>query len=70
MKRLMNGAETVVREMLEGVVALGNDVAVMDDETVVVRTDLGAREQRQVAVLSGEAADMNPRTQAMSGPAC
>ena len=60
MKRLMNSAETVVREMLEGVVSLGSDVAVLDDENVVVRADLGPRDRRKVAVLSGGGSGHEP----------
>ena len=60
MKRLMNSAETVVREMLEGVVSLGNDIAVLDDENVVVRADLGPRDHRKVAVLSGGGSGHEP----------
>src|ERR1700733_1827441 len=60
MKRLMNSAGTGVREMLEGVGALGSDVAVLDDENVVVRADLGPRDRRKVAVLSGGGSGHEP----------
>jgi ATP-dependent dihydroxyacetone kinase len=60
MKRLMNSADTVVREMLEGVVSLGRDVAILDDENVVVRTDLGPRDHRNVTVLSGGGSGHEP----------
>jgi len=60
MKRLMNSAETVVREMLEGVASLQSDVVVLADENVVVRADLGPFDQRKVAVLSGGGSGHEP----------
>jgi ATP-dependent dihydroxyacetone kinase len=60
MKRLMNDPQSVVREMLEGVVSLRSDVAILADENVIVRTELGHRERRQVAVLSGGGSGHEP----------
>ena len=56
----MNSADSVVREMLEGVVSLRPDVALMDNENVVVRNDLPAPEQRKVAILSGGGSGHEP----------
>lgn len=60
MKRLMNDPQSVVREMLEGVVSLRSDVAILADENVIVRTELGQWERRQVAVLSGGGSGHEP----------
>lgn len=60
MKRLMNDADSVVMEMLEVVVLLRDDVAILADENVIVRTGLGPREQRRVAVLSGGGSGHEP----------
>jgi len=60
MKRLMNSAESVVREMLEGVVSLRPGVALMDNENVVIRSDLPPLDQRKVAILSGGGSGHEP----------
>ena len=60
MKKLINNAENVVREMLEGVVAASPDTALLSDEMVVVRSDLPARDMRKVAVLSGGGSGHEP----------
>jgi len=60
MKKLVNDAGTVVREMLEGAVALAPGQALLSGETVVVRREaaLGARDR--VAVLSGGGSGHEP----------
>ena len=56
MKKLINDPLNVVREMLEGAVALAPGQVMLADETVVIRSDLGPAEERSVAVISGRAA--------------
>jgi dihydroxyacetone kinase len=53
MKKLINEPLNVVREMLEGAVCFGPDLALLTDENVVVRRDLPAPTKRSVALLSG-----------------
>lgn len=60
MKRLMNGADEVVREMLEGVVSLSNRLVLLEDENVVIRGDLPGRSERKVAILSGGGSGHEP----------
>ncbi|QSQ20695.1 dihydroxyacetone kinase subunit DhaK [Pyxidicoccus parkwayensis] len=61
MKKLVNAPRAVVREMLEGFVALAPGQALLEGETVVVRSDTprdaGAR---KVAVLSGGGSGHEP----------
>jgi ATP-dependent dihydroxyacetone kinase len=60
MKKLINDAKSVVREMLEGVVALAPHLAILENENVVVRTDLPEQLKRKVAVISGGGAGHEP----------
>ncbi|WP_337266711.1 dihydroxyacetone kinase subunit DhaL [Oryzifoliimicrobium ureilyticus] len=60
MKKLINSPSTVVRDMLEGIVALNPGVALLQDENIVVRSDLPAPAQRKVAVLSGGGSGHEP----------
>ena len=60
MKKLINDPADVVTEMLEGVVAATPATALLAGETVVVRTDLPARAQRGVAVISGGGSGHEP----------
>ncbi|MFP2908053.1 dihydroxyacetone kinase subunit DhaK, partial [Pyxidicoccus sp. 3LFB2] len=61
MKKLVNAPRAVVREMLEGLVALAPGQALLEDETVVVRADTPADvHQRKVAVLSGGGSGHEP----------
>src|SRR5689334_6861242 len=53
MKKLINDPSSVVRDMLEGVVALTPQAALLSDENVVVRSNLTHAMSRKVAVLSG-----------------
>ncbi|PWC28595.1 dihydroxyacetone kinase family protein [Teichococcus aestuarii] len=60
MKKLINDPRRVVREMLEGLVALCPDQALLAEADVVVRAARAAPEARPVAVLSGGGAGHEP----------
>lgn len=60
MKKLINDPATVVRDMLEGVVALSPATVLLADENVVIRSGLQAPEKRRVAVLSGGGSGHEP----------
>lgn len=60
MKKLINDPRSVVREMLEGQVGLTGEQALLADENVVLRADLGPVETRQVAVISGGGSGHEP----------
>ena len=61
MKKLVNAPRAVVREMLEGLVALAPGQALLEDEAVVVRADTPADPpRRKVAVLSGGGSGHEP----------
>ena len=61
MKKLVNAPRAVVREMLEGLVALSPGQALLEGETVVVRADTPAEvRQRKVAVISGGGSGHEP----------
>ncbi|UXN57806.1 dihydroxyacetone kinase family protein [Phyllobacterium zundukense] len=60
MKKLINDPKAVVREMLEGTVALSPNTALIADENVVIRSDLLAAPDRKVAVLSGGGSGHEP----------
>ncbi|OBZ95587.1 dihydroxyacetone kinase [Pararhizobium polonicum] len=60
MKKLINEPSTVVRDMLEGVVALSPATVLLADENVVIRSDLPEASQRKVAVLSGGGSGHEP----------
>jgi dihydroxyacetone kinase len=60
MKKLINDPRHVVREMLEGLVDLEPDLALMDDENIVVRASLPPPAARKVAVLSGGGSGHEP----------
>ncbi|MFC7612228.1 hypothetical protein [Teichococcus aestuarii] len=70
MKKLINDPRRVVREMLEGLVALCPDQALLAEADVVVRAARAAPEARPVAVLSGAARGMSRPMPAMSAPVC
>src|SRR4051812_5617236 len=59
MKKLINDPLQVVREMLEGVVSLAPELALLTDENVVVRRD-AAVAARHVALLSGGGSGHEP----------
>ncbi|TQN61240.1 dihydroxyacetone kinase subunit DhaK [Agrobacterium tumefaciens] len=60
MKKLINDPSTVVRHMLEGVVALSPASILLADENVVIRSGLPEADQRKVAVLSGGGSGHEP----------
>jgi len=60
MKKLINDPKMVVREMLEGVVALTPGCALLQNETVIVRDHLSAPAQRAVAIISGGGSGHEP----------
>ncbi|MCZ7487921.1 dihydroxyacetone kinase family protein [Rhizobium rhizogenes] len=60
MKKLINDPSTVVRDMLEGVVALSPATVLLADENVVIRSGLPETEKRKVAVLSGGGSGHEP----------
>lgn len=61
MKKLINEPTRVTREMLDGLVAMNPTLALLDDETVVVRSDIEQwRARGQVALISGGGAGHEP----------
>ncbi|RVU13975.1 dihydroxyacetone kinase family protein [Methylobacterium oryzihabitans] len=68
MKKLINDPRHVVREMLEGLVDLHPGLALLEDETVVVRAGLPEPARRPVAVLSGGGAGHEPAHAGYVGP--
>jgi len=60
MKKLINHPASVVREMLEGAVALASGQRLLAEEDVVVQADLPRTDDRQVAVLSGGGSGHEP----------
>jgi ATP-dependent dihydroxyacetone kinase len=68
MKKLINDPRRVVAEMLEGYAALHPGCALLDGENVVMRADLPAPAERQVAVLSGGGSGHEPAHAGYVGP--
>lgn len=60
MKKLINDPRQVVREMLDGVVALHPGLALLAEHDVVIRSDLPEPARRGVAVISGGGAGHEP----------
>jgi len=60
MKKLINDPKHVEREMLEGLVDLHPNLALLDCEDVIIRADLPAPPHRPVAVLSGGGSGHEP----------
>ena len=60
MKKLINDPRQVVREMLEGIVALHPGLALLAEYDVVLRSDTPGPAQRKVAVISGGGAGHEP----------
>jgi dihydroxyacetone kinase len=68
MKKLINRPADVVREMLEGIVALAPGLALLDTENVVLRADLPVIANRPVALISGGGAGHEPAHAGYVGP--
>ncbi|WP_420963386.1 dihydroxyacetone kinase family protein [Brucella sp. IR073] len=68
MKKLINKPSGVVREMLEGIVAIAPGLALLDTENVVVRADLPVPAERPVALISGGGAGHEPAHAGYVGP--
>jgi dihydroxyacetone kinase DhaK subunit len=60
MKKLINDPRNVVREMLEGIVDIEPGLALLEGETVVLRSDLPEYNQRKVAIISGGGSGHEP----------
>jgi ATP-dependent dihydroxyacetone kinase len=60
MRKLINNPRNVVSEMLEGLVDLQPSMALLDGESVIVRSDLPAPQVRPVAVISGGGSGHEP----------
>ena len=60
MKKLIDNPRSVAREMLEGVAILNPELALLEEETVLVRHPLPNFEQRAVAVISGGGSGHEP----------
>ena len=60
MKKLINDQSTVVRDMLEGVVALSPAAVLLSDENVMIQSGLPDGGDRKVAVLSGGGSGHEP----------
>src|SRR6266446_2870903 len=60
MKKLINRPEDVVREMIEGLVAVYPGLAHLPGRTVVVRPDAAADRDRYVAIISGGGSGHEP----------
>jgi dihydroxyacetone kinase len=68
MKKLINDPRAVVRQMLEGLVALAPGQALLEAEDVVLRREDGPAAARGVAVLSGGGAGHEPAHAGYVGP--
>ena len=60
MKKLINRPETVVEEMIEGLVAVYPSLRRVDGEMVIVRADTPAAADRRVALISGGGSGHEP----------
>src|SRR4051794_26330174 len=60
MRKLINDPHCVVREMLEGLIDLQPGMALLDGESVIVRSDLPSPQARTVAVLAGGGSGHEP----------
>jgi dihydroxyacetone kinase len=67
-KKLINKTSDVVREMLEGTVALNPGLALLDTENVVIRAGLPIGSSRPVALISGGGAGHEPAHAGYVGP--
>ncbi|WP_347557912.1 dihydroxyacetone kinase family protein [Robbsia sp. KACC 23696] len=60
MKKLINHADTVVRDMLEGIARQRPHTAILGDDNILVRTDLPSGPDRPVAIISGGGSGHEP----------
>ena len=60
MKKVINDPRNIVREMLEGAVSVSQGQALLENETVVVRSDLPPVGKRAVALISGGGSGHEP----------
>ncbi|MDR6232333.1 dihydroxyacetone kinase family protein [Pseudomonas oryzihabitans] len=60
MKKLINSPTAVVRELLEGLVSLDPNLALLAEEQVLLRQPLADRQTRPVAVISGGGSGHEP----------
>ena len=60
MKKLINDPRFVVREMLEGMVDAYPDLALLNDENVVLRSDAASTSDDKVAIVSGGGSGHEP----------
>lgn len=59
MRKLINNPTNVVREMLEGLVDLNHNLAIMDSENIIIRADI-CGSNSEVAVISGGGSGHEP----------
>jgi dihydroxyacetone kinase len=68
-KKLINAISTVVDDMIEGIVAASNNLAMLDDVRVVVRADFAMlRDAGKVALISGGGSGHEPAHAGYVGP--
>jgi dihydroxyacetone kinase len=68
-KKLINSTSSVVDEMIEGIVAASDNLAMLDDVRVVVRADFAAlRDAGKVALISGGGSGHEPAHAGYVGP--
>jgi triose/dihydroxyacetone kinase / FAD-AMP lyase (cyclizing) len=60
MKKLINRPESVIAEMLEGIVVLDPDLAKLSGHNVLIRSNAAAARDRQVALISGGGSGHEP----------
>jgi triose/dihydroxyacetone kinase / FAD-AMP lyase (cyclizing) len=60
MKKLINAPQRVVREMLEGLLAIYPHLSLLDNHNVLLRSDAKELRERQVAVISGGGSGHEP----------
>jgi dihydroxyacetone kinase len=60
MKKLINRPESIIAEMLEGISALDPNVVKLPEHNVLIRSDITATRDRQVALISGGGSGHEP----------
>src|SRR4051812_15798762 len=68
MKKLINRPESVVEEMIEGLVAVYPGLSRLPDHHVVIRADAAVVRDRQVAIISGGGSGHEPAHAGYVGP--